>query len=145
MMNTPRAIASGLAAGSAYLATAWADSKLSSHPYNDLKLVGQMVTTRSPYWQIQGLAGHFGFSVVMSLLYARHFYKKLPGPPVVRGITFLQLENTLLYPVAPLLDSFHAGVGAREIPPLLSKKSFQGQVLRHIAFGAALGLLYREK
>jgi hypothetical protein len=140
-----RVVVSGLAAGGAFLATTWADSKLSSHPFNDLKLIGQMFTTKTPLWKVLGTAGHFGFSIVVALLYARYFYKRLPGPPWLRGITFLQIENTLLYPVGPIVDRIHAGMRAGDLPPMLNWKTFKGQVLRHVAFGAVLGATYRDE
>ena len=144
-VDVPRAVGAGLAAGSAYLAAVWADSKLSSHPFNDLKLVGQMVTTRSPWWQMQGLAGHYGFSVVMALLYARYARAALPGPGWLKGIIFLNIENLALYPAGLLIDRYHAGVRAGELPRMMTWKTFAGQVVRHIVFGLTLGLLYRPK
>ncbi len=143
--QTPRAVGAGLAAGSAYLAAMWVDSKLSSHPFNDLKLVGQMVTTRSPWWQLQGLGGHYGFSVVMALLYARYARAVLPGPGWLKGIIFLNIENLALYPAGLLIDRYHAGVRVGELPRMMTWKTFWGQVIRHVAFGAVLGLLYRPK
>ncbi len=146
-INVNRAVIAGVAAGSSYLLSAWVDSKLSSHPFNDVKLVGQMFTTDTPSWQVQGLMGHYSFSVAMSLVYAKLFYRRLPGPPWLRGITFLQIENSALYLVALAIgfDKFHAGVKKGELPPLANLKTFKGQALRHVAFGAALGALYRSK
>lgn len=140
-----RALLAGVAAGNSYLASAWLDSKLSSHPFNDVKLVGQMFTTRSPAWQIQGVAGHYTFSVALSWIYASWFYKRLPGPGWLRAVTFLQLENAVLYALALVVgfDRFHAGIRRGQLPPLANLKTFKGQVVRHIAFGLALGVLYR--
>ena len=139
-----RAVVSGLAAGTAFLATTYLDSKLSSYPYNDIKLVGQVFTTKSPFWQIQGLVGHYGFSVVMALLYARYAYRLLPGPGWLKGLLFLMIENNGLYPLAPLLDRIHAGQRQGELPRLMTLKSYVGQTWRHVAFGLVLGALYRS-
>lgn len=144
-VDVERAVVAGLAAGTAFLATTFLDSKLSNYPYNDLKLVGQMFTTRSPFWQIQGLAGHYGFSVVMALLYARYAYRLLPGPGWLKGLLFLQIENNGLYGLAPLADKIHAGHRQGELPKLTSWKSYAGQTWRHVAFGVVLGMLYRQK
>lgn len=146
-VNPKRALLASMAAGSSYLLSAWADSKLSSHPFNDLKLVGQMFTTKSPAWQIQGVVGHYGFSGAMSLVYAALFYKRLPGPRWLRGVTFLQLENTALYALvfAISFDKFHAGIRRGQLPPLANWKTLKGQALRHVAFGLALGALYRDE
>jgi len=146
-VNIGRALIAGVAAGSSYLASAWLDSKLSSHPFNDLKLVGQMFTTKSPLWQLQGVAGHYGFSAALSLTYAAWFHKRLPGPDWLRGLTFLQLENASLYALALAVDfdRFHAGIKRGQLPPLGNMKTFKGQVVRHIAFGLVLGTIYRAK
>lgn len=138
------ALKAGVASGSAFLAAMWLDNKLSSWQFNDLKLVGQIFTTRSPAWQLQGLAGHYSFSVVMAYVYATYARRRLPGPGWLRGILFMMAENTLLYPAAPLIDRIHAGMKAGQLPPLVNRKTFYGQITRHIAFGAVLGSLVRE-
>jgi hypothetical protein len=132
-----------LGAGTAYLAAMWLDNRLSSQEFNDLKLVGQFFTTKWPWWIAQGLAGHYTFSMLMALVYARFFYSRLPLHPVLKGVIFLNLENALLYPLGPFIDRFHAGIKSGQLPPMATIKSFLGQVVRHIAFGFVLGLLYR--
>lgn len=143
-VDVERAVGAGLAAGTAFLATTFLDSKLSNYPYNDIKLVGQVFTTKSPFWQIQGLVGHYGFSVVMALLYARYAYRLLPGPGWLKGLLFLMIENNGLYPLAPLLDRIHAGQRHAELPRLMTFKSYAGQTWRHVAFGVVLGALYKN-
>lgn len=144
-INVSRALLSGLAAGTAYLAAMWADNVVSRHKFNDIKLVGQIFTTKSPFWQIQGLVGHYGFSGVMALVYASQAYKRLPGPGWLKGFLFLQIENSTLYPLAPLMDPHHAGVKSGQVPRVWKWKTFWGQAVRHIAFGVTLGALYNEK
>lgn len=141
-IDVNRALAAALAAGTAYQLTAWADSELSSHPFNDLKLVGQVLTTRSPTWIVLGLAGHYTLSIIMSMLYAGWAMKWLPGPGWLKGALFLQLENALLYPGAVFIEPIHAGMRSGQVPTVLSWKSFWGQVLRHLVFGLVLGLVY---
>ena len=143
--NLKSAIPGGLAAGTAYLGAMWLDNKLSSWQFNDLKLVGQMFTTCSPFWQLQGLAGHYGFSVLMALAYARYAQHRLPGPGWLRGVLFLLFENVALYPAGLIVDRMHAGMKAGHLPPLLHPKTFAGQILRHIAFGTALGVICRNE
>lgn len=141
-VDVPRALFAGVAAGTAYLAAMWTDNKLSRHKFNDIKLVGQIFTTKSPFWQVQGLVGHYGFSGVMALVYASQVYKRLPGPGWLRGPIFLQIENSTLYLLTPLMDRFHAGVKSGQVPPMWKWKSFWGQVVRHLAFGVTLGAVY---
>ena len=144
-VDIPRALVAGAAGGSAYLASMWLDNKLSSHKFNDIKLVGQIFTTKSPFWQIQGVVGHYSFAGVVTLLYASTLYQRLPGPGWLRGLIFLQIENSLLYPLAPLMDPRHAGVKSGQLPPVWKWKSFRGQVVRHIAFGVAMGAIYKGR
>ena len=80
----------------------------------------------------------------MALVYAKFAYSHLPGPDVLKAVVFMNIENASLYSAAFLLDRLHAGIRNGEIPPLLNKKTFYGQVVRHIAFGLALGLLYKR-
>jgi hypothetical protein len=143
-VDTGRAVVAGLAAGTAYLASMWVDNKLSSQHFNDLKLVGQMFTTKSPAWLIQGLLVHYGFSIVVAMLYASWGVRRLPGPRWLRGVLFMQLENAILYPGSSLIMPIHAGLKSGQVPSLLERKVIQGQLLRHVAFGLALGALYTE-
>ncbi len=131
----------GIAAGSAFLAAMWLDNKLSSWRFNDIKLVGQMFTTRTPLWQIQGVAGHYAFSTMMAFVYVRYARQRLPGPSWLRGILFLMAENTVLYPAGLIVDRIHAGMKSGQLALLLDRKTFFGQITRHVAFGIALGLV----
>lgn len=144
-VDREQALLAGAAAGTAYLAATWLDSKLSSHPFNDVKLLGQIFTTRTPWWQLQGLLSHYAFGSLVAMVYASWGVRSLPGPGWLKGLIFLQIENTLLYPGALLMDKFHAGIKSGQLAPLMSWKTFKGQVVRHIAFGVALGLLYRPR
>ncbi len=69
----------------------------------------------------------------------------MPGPRWLKGVLFLQLENAILYPGAGLLMPLHAGVKSGQVPSLFERKVIQGQLLRHVAFGLALGIVYQEK
>jgi hypothetical protein len=83
--------------------------------------------------------------VVMALTYARYAQQRLPGPGWLRGVLFLLLENVALYPAALIVDRMHAGMKAGQLPPLLHRKTFAGQIVRHIAFGMTLGLMCRNE
>ena len=144
-LDPGRAVVAGLAAGTAYLAAMWADNRLSSQRFDDMKLVGQVFTTRAPAWVIQGLLVHYGFSVVIALLYASWGARRMPGPPWLKGVLFMQLENAILYPGAALVMPIHVGVKRGHLPSMFERKVIQGQLLRHLAFGLALGAAYGGK
>ena len=69
-IDVSRAVVAGLSAGTAYLGAMWADNKLSSHEFNDLKLVGQVFTTKSPLWAIQGVIINDAFTLLVAVAYA---------------------------------------------------------------------------
>lgn len=144
-VDIAHAVRAGSVAGTAFLATTLLDSKLSNHPYNDLKLVGQMFTIKSPLWQIQGLLGHYAFAITMAVVYDRYARRMLPGPLWLKGVLFMQIENNVLYVLSPLVDKVHAGEREGTLPPLMNRKTYLGQALRHVSFGAALGAMYGSK
>jgi hypothetical protein len=79
----------------------------------------------------------------MAFVYARFVYARLPLPPLLKGIVFLNIENAVLYPLGPVVDRVHSGIKSGQLPSMFTMKTFLGQVVRHIAFGAVVGLLYR--
>ena len=58
-INAGRAMTVGVVAGGAYLGAMWVDNRVSSHQFDDLKLVGQAFTTKSPWWVISGVGRAF--------------------------------------------------------------------------------------
>ena len=68
--------------------------------------------------------------------------RRLPGPPWLRGVLFTMIENALLWGAIPLFDRFHPSIRAGQLPKMNRPIPFLQQVLRHIAYGAALGIVY---
>jgi xanthosine utilization system XapX-like protein len=87
-----------------------------------------------------GMVMHFGNGAALGVVYALIAHGRLPGPPIVRGLTFTTVETVGLYPLA-LLEGFHPGIKEGHLRSYLSKTAFAQQVLRHIAYGIVLGPL----
>jgi hypothetical protein len=98
-----------------------------------------------------GVRVHFAryaAGIGMAGFYARYLYGRLPGPPLVQGMTYAMLEfgtqrwggpGALLQRVAPELR-IAPGYTA---PAAITGEPLHSRALRHVAFGLALGLVYR--
>jgi hypothetical protein len=58
---------------------------------------------------------------------------------------FVQVENALFYPGVPLLNAIHPEVRSGRLPTLLTWRYFWVEIVRHVAFGATLGALLKER
>ncbi len=146
-MNKPfdlrRAVVAGLAGSAAYLAEQYVDLKLVPFPGDDLKLLGMISTRRAPLWQVAGLATHVANGTALAVVYAAVARNRLPGSPLVRGLLLGQLENAALWPAVPLvIDRYHPAVREGRLPPLNTRAYALQAILRHIAYGAAVGWIY---
>jgi uncharacterized membrane protein YagU involved in acid resistance len=139
------AITAGLLGAAAYLAAQAVDLALFRNQANDLKLLGMAVTRRSPFWQALGLAAHFSFGTVLALLYAATVGRWLPFRPWVSGVIFAQVENALLSVLLlPVIDRTHPAIRRGELPRYLAPTPLLQQIVRHLAYGATLGIVYGD-
>ena len=143
-VHLPRAVAAGLAASAAYLATNALDMRLLRYQQSDLVLLGRLLPPLRPVWPLAGLVLHTGFGLALAIVYAALARERLPGPGWLRGILLATAENLLLWPLVPLVDRHHPAVRAGLMPPLNRPRPFLQAVLRHLAFGAVLGLVYEH-
>lgn len=137
-------IRAGLAASGAYLAMMAVDMRLLDYPQSDLVLQGRLAPVPRHWWLPAGLIMHAGFGIVLALGYGRLARHRLPGPPWLRGVILASAENLLLWPLTVLIDRSHPAVRDGQMPPMNNPRCFAQAVLRHIAFGAVLGLVYGE-
>ena len=131
----------GLAAGVAYLVTAGIDNRISGQRLYDLQLLARPFVRSRDKANALGALIHFGNSAALGALYGVVAEPPLPGPPTLKGLIFVTVEGTVLYPMLAL-ESHHPAVKAGEIGPYWSWKSFLWNWPRHFAFGAVLGWLY---
>lgn len=131
----------GLAGGASYLLVAGLDNKVSGQRLYDLQLLARPFVRSSRSANALGTLIHFGNSAALGSLYGIVAEPRLPGPPVVKGLIFVSIEGTVLYPFL-LLERHHPAVASGEIGPYWSWKSFLWNWPRHIAYGVTLGWLY---
>jgi uncharacterized membrane protein YagU involved in acid resistance len=83
-------------------------------------------------WVIHGLVG-----IALALVYAGVFAKRLPGPPVVRGM----LYGSLVFIVAQLvfMPAVGAGVFSRGDVAMIV-----GSLIGHLVYGGLVGGIYGE-
>jgi hypothetical protein len=135
------AAAAGAIAGVAYLAAEAIDNRISGRRLYDLLLLARPFVRSPARANALGAAMHLGNSVALGTLYAGAAEPRLPGPPAAKGITFLLIENTMLYPLL-FLERWHLARKADEMGSYWSFRSYLWSMPRHVAFGAVLGSLY---
>ncbi len=138
-----RVIAGALAgalAAIAYAIEQEIDLRAFHHYADDLTLVGRLLTAEDKLIRPIGLGVHLFNGVAVGLSYALIAHDRLPGPPIVRGITYAMAENTLLYPLA-LLQERHPAIREGKLARYWNRTAFAQETLRHVAFGVVLGPL----
>jgi uncharacterized membrane protein YagU involved in acid resistance len=84
-----------------------------------------------------GLALHLLNGVVLALIYAAVFQPFLPGPPLVRGLTYgAALWLVMMLGVLPLLRDGFFGWG-------VSRSMVPSALVAHLTYGLVLGLALR--
>lgn len=138
------AIVGGIAGGAAYLAAMGLDILATREPTNDLRLLAGMVPRGEKHWAILGTLIHFFNSISLGLLFAR-VRDWVPGTGWRQGVLFALVENIVLAPGFIAIDRVHPAVRAGRLPRYGRVIPFLQQVIRHIAYGAALGALLGRK
>ncbi len=136
-----RAALAGAVASGAYLAEMAVDLPLLACPTDDLLLLGGLITRDRRVWPLLGVAMHFANGIALAQVYAA-VAKYLPGPAWARGVLFTLIENTLFWGIVPLFDRYHPAIREGALPKMNRPIPFLQQVLRHIAYGAVLGIVY---
>jgi hypothetical protein len=119
------------------------------------RLLGRKFSTRTAARRAERETGlrvqlaRYAAGIAMAGFYARYLYGRLPGPPLVQGLTYGILEaGTHAYggPVA-LLNRL-----APEVPipaytpaPVRSDEPLLQLLRRHLVFGIVLGMVYRKE
>jgi len=133
-----RAACAGAAAALAWAALEPIDIRLLGNDYSDTAMLGKLVT-RSRLWPFAGLAVHAANGAAFGLAYRE--LRRRTGRGSAVGLALA--EHTLLYPLGVLVDRLHPARGSRGLAPMISKRGFAQETLRHAVFGALLGRLAR--
>lgn len=137
------AVLAGGAGAAAYLAAMDADLRLVGYNADDLVFLGRPFAGGRREWaRPAGLAVHLVNGVGLGLIYALVAERRLSGPAWWRGVAYANIENGLLYPLCAFVDRVHPAVRDGQLDRYWAWPAFGLSVLRHIAYGAALGVAY---
>jgi hypothetical protein len=137
---TLRGAACGAAAAGIWAAQQPLDKRVLSSGYDDVELLGRLVT--SGPWYPAGLAVHVANGAVFGAVYA-NIESALPLPRPLRGPAVALFEHVALWPLGRLSDRLHP---ARDRLPRLTgnRPAFLQATWRHLLFGLVLGELERR-
>jgi hypothetical protein len=139
-----RTLLAGGAASTAYLVEQAIDRRVTRNNYDDLVLLGGMVSEQPLRQKLLGALAHYTFGTVLAAAYdaAQPSLPRLPA--WLRGLAFAQVENTILFPALAVLDTIHPAVRRGALPPLWTWRYFWIAVARHAAYGIVLGLVIAD-
>jgi XapX domain-containing protein len=129
----------GAAAAAVWAAQQPLDKRLFDCRYDDVELLGKVVSADERVWPAAGLALHLQNGIAFGAVYAA-VRPRLPLPPVLAGIAAALAEHAALWPLVALTDRLHPARG--ELQRLGgSRRAWLQAAWRHALFGAVLGLL----
>jgi uncharacterized membrane protein YagU involved in acid resistance len=131
--GTGRVIAAGLAGTLAMTAVGLYGAPMMGMPAMN---PADMLASRMGGVAVLGWMGHLMIGVVLALLYARLFLRRLPGPPAARGALF----SLLPWLLAQLMVMPMMGM------PIFSGSMSMagGSLIGHLVYGAVLGAVAGE-
>ena len=145
-----RAAMAGAVATAIYSLVMKGDISITGNRFSDVRFIQGMLGTQSVEARSQrktlALAWliHFLNGVALAEIYAALLKRFLPGPDWLKGTIFGEIFIIAAWPLTPLADKYHPLIQNGELPKLANGTSFLQNVVRHLAFGLALGLCYRD-
>jgi hypothetical protein len=133
----------GIPAGIAYLLVEGIDNRLSRRRLHDLQLLARPFVRSPRRANRLGIVIHLINSASLGVLYGVVAEKRLPGPPLVKGLLLVTIENTLLYP-ALAFERFHPAHKSGDMGSYWSVRSYFWTMPRHVAYGAVLASLFER-
>ena len=142
-----RAAVVGLVATGLYSVAMEGDMSITGNRFSDVRfiqgLMGRKATTQKKFLALSWII-HFLNGVALSEIYAAVMKRFLPGPDWLRGSIFGELFIVSAWWLTPLADRYHPLIQDGELPRLFNWTSFLQNIVRHLVFGLALGLLYKD-
>jgi hypothetical protein len=140
--RTARGALAGAIAAGVWAAQQPLDKRVFGSGYDDVELLGRMVTGHRDGWRPLGVALHLVNGALFGATYAA-LAPSLPGPPAARGALTALTEHVALWPLGRVSDRLHP---ARDVLPRLTgnRAAFLQATWRHALFGVLLGELERR-
>lgn len=146
-VNWPRAVLAGIVGTLLYDLEMAVDQRLFGRKFGTIQPLGEAVADDEETAAVLGYAGHYAAGVGLAALYARYLYGRLPGTPLTQGAFFGALDAATLNwgGVMPMLSRVSPAVklplgyaGLSRDPEITAQT-----LLRHLAYGVGVGLVYR--
>lgn len=139
------AIRSGVISVVVYTAVMEADRGITGSRIDDLILLGRPAVPNRPDLARRVGAGlHLANGAVIGIAYATLAHDRLPGPPWLRGVTALMVENLALYPAMLPLRTLHPAIRDGQLDDYWSWPAFVESLPPHLVYGALVGPLYER-
>lgn len=145
--NPWRAAIAGLLGTVAYTIAMEGDMALTGNRFSDIRFIQGLIEGKdAPKKRFSLLAWtiHLLNGALLGELYAAIFKRFLPGPNWLKGAIFGEIFVLSVWWLTPLADKYHPMIKNGELPKLATWLSFVQNFVRHLVFGLALGLLYRD-
>ena len=136
----------GLVATVVYSLAMEGDQLLLGNRFSDVRFIDGLLEGEKSTKQGMALSWllHMLNGVALAELYAAVGKRLLPGPDWLRGSIFGEVFIVSAWWLTPLADKYHPLIKNGELPKLANWKSFFQNIVRHLVFGLALGLLYKD-
>jgi hypothetical protein len=139
--KTLRGALAGAVAAGVWAAQQPIDKRLFGVPYDDVELLGKLVTRRPVPARVIGTAMHLANGALFGAVYA-NAAPRIPLPAWSRGPAAALVENFGSWPLVAVSDRFHPA--REEMPKLSGNRAALAQATwRHLLFGVLLGELER--
>ncbi len=143
-----QAAGAGVIATLAYSLVMESDKYLTGNHFHDVKFIQGLLGDHEASSRRIGVLAwglHFLNGALLGEVYAALAMRLLPGPGWLRGAIFGESFVLAVWPLTPLVDRYHPMSKSGRLPRLANWTSFRQNLLRHLAFGLILGLLYRPR
>jgi hypothetical protein len=136
----------GLLATIVYSIAMEGDKFLVGNRFNDVRFIEGLIggKQRSTFSSLISWTIHLLNGVALAEIYAAVAKRFLPGPDWLKGSIFGELFIAGAWWLTPLADKHHPLIKNGEMPQLFTRKAFIQNLVRHLAFGLTLGLLYHD-
>lgn len=137
----------GLLAAIVYSIVMENDKYLVGNRFNDVRFIEGLISgkERSTSSFLLSWTIHLLNGVALAEIYAAVAKRFLPGPDWLKGSIFGEIFIVGAWWLTPLADKHHPLIKNGEQPQLFTWKAFGQNLVRHLAFGLTLGLLYHDK
>jgi hypothetical protein len=142
-----KAARAGLIATLVYSIAMEGDKHLVDNRFNDVRFIEGLISgkKRSTFSLLLSWIIHLLNGVALAEIYAAIAKRFLPGPDWLKGSLFGEIFIVGAWWLTPIADKHHPLIQTGELSPLFTWKAFIQNLIRHLAFGLTLGLLYRER